>query len=133
MPDDVAAKMDWRAGEDKGRIWRIVPEKVSDVKPFVSPTTTEDLVKMLGDGNGWRRMLAQRLLVEGKRVDAEKSLRSAVRNSQFPVGGGLFFRTPINANDEQNRIVLFVAAIDRRHHATGRHRKALLIHRTGAA
>jgi putative membrane-bound dehydrogenase-like protein len=97
VPDDVAAKMDWRAGEDKGRIWRIVPEKVSDVKPFVSPTTTEDLVKMLGDGNGWRRMLAQRLLVEGKRVDAEKSLRSAVRNSQFPVGGGLFFRTPLHA------------------------------------
>jgi hypothetical protein len=51
VPDDVAAKMDWRAGEDKGRIWRIVPEKAPDVKPFVPPTTTEDLVTMLSDGN----------------------------------------------------------------------------------
>ena len=97
VPDDVAAKMDWRAGEDKGRIWRIVPEKAPDVKPFVPPTTTEDLVKMLGDGNGWRRMLAQRLLVEGKRVDAEKTLRSSVRNSAVLTGGSLFKRGPLHS------------------------------------
>jgi hypothetical protein len=30
VPDDVAAKMDWRAGEDKGRIWRIVPEQAEE-------------------------------------------------------------------------------------------------------
>lgn len=75
VPDDVAAKMDWRAGEDKGRIWRIVPEKASDVKPFLPPKTTEDLVNMLSDGNGWRRMLAQRLLVEGKATEAAAKLR----------------------------------------------------------
>ncbi len=74
VPDDVAAKMDWRAGEDKGRIWRIVPETAPEVKPFVPPTTTEDLVKMLSDGNGWRRMLAQRRLVEGQRKDAGPEL-----------------------------------------------------------
>ena len=78
VPDDVAAKMDWRAGEDRGRIWRIVAEKAPEVKPFVPPATTEELVAMLSDGNGWRRMLAQRLLVEGKRVDAEKTLRSMI-------------------------------------------------------
>ena len=97
VPDDVAAKMDWRAGEDRGRIWRIVPEQAPAVKPFVTPTTTEELVAMLGDGNGWRRMLAQRLLVEGKRVDAEKALRSAVRNSTVPSGGSLFRRAPLHS------------------------------------
>jgi putative membrane-bound dehydrogenase-like protein len=97
VPDDVAAKMDWRAGEDKGRIWRIVPEKVSDVKPFVTPTTTEDLVTMLGDKNGWRRMLAQRLLMEGKRLDAEKPLRANVRNASVLTGGSLFHRAPLHS------------------------------------
>ncbi len=75
VPDDVAAKMDWRAGEDKGRIWRIVWEKAEEPKPFVSPKSTDDLVAMLSDGNGWRRLLAQRLLVEGKLEDAAKKLR----------------------------------------------------------
>lgn len=84
VPDDVAAKMDWRAGEDKGRIWRIVAEKAPDVKPFVPPTTTEELVKMLSDGNGWRRMLAQRLLVEGKQADAAAKLR-ALLPSDVPI------------------------------------------------
>jgi putative membrane-bound dehydrogenase-like protein len=89
VPDDVAAKMDWRAGEDKGRIWRIVAEKAPEVQPFVPPTTTEDLVNMLSDGNGWRRMLAQRLLVEGKRVDAEKALKLAVPHG-LPISMGTY-------------------------------------------
>ncbi len=97
VPDDVAAKMDWRAGEDKGRIWRIVPEKVSDVKPFVPPQTTEDLVYMLGDKNGWRRMLAQRLLVEGKRGDSEQALRSAVRTSPISSGGSWLKSGPLHS------------------------------------
>lgn len=97
VPDDVAAKMDWRAGEDRGRIWRIVAEKAPEVKPFVPPTTSEDLVTMLGDGNGWRRMLAQRLLVEGKRTDAEKSLRAEVRNAAQPSGGSLFRKSPLHS------------------------------------
>ena len=33
-PDDVAAKMDWRAGEDRGRIWRIVPDAKKSVEKF---------------------------------------------------------------------------------------------------
>ncbi|MEZ6059207.1 MAG: c-type cytochrome [Planctomycetaceae bacterium] len=28
LPPDIAARIDWRAGEDKGRIWRIVPTDV---------------------------------------------------------------------------------------------------------
>jgi len=63
----------------------------------VPPMKTEDLVTMLGDSNGWRRMLAQRLLVEGKRVDAEKALRSAVRSSPIPSGGLLFKSGPLHS------------------------------------
>jgi putative membrane-bound dehydrogenase-like protein len=80
VPDDVAAKMDWRAGEDKGRIWRIVWEKAEEPKPFVSPKSTDDLVAMLSDGNGWRRMLAQRRLVEEQRKNAGPELVKLLPN-----------------------------------------------------
>ena len=68
VPDDVAAKMDWRAGEDRGRVWRIVREDAAAVMPFSPPVFTDDLVKLLQDGNGWRRMLGQRLIVENHRL-----------------------------------------------------------------
>ncbi|MCA9012907.1 MAG: c-type cytochrome [Planctomycetaceae bacterium] len=80
VPDDVAAKMDWRAGEDRGRIWRISPETAPIVTGFVAPDTTADLVSLLQDGNGWRRMLGQRLIVEGHRTDAEAALRASLDN-----------------------------------------------------
>lgn len=99
VPDDVAAKMDWRAGEDKGRIWRIVWEKAEEPKPFVSPMSTDDLVAMLSDGNGWRRMLAQRLLVEGNHLSSEKQLRASVHSATLPSGGEFseFSRRPLHA------------------------------------
>lgn len=75
VPDDVAAKMDWRAGEDKGRIWRIVWEQAEEPKQFMPPKSTDEFIAMLKDQNGWRRLLAQRLLVEGKLTDAAQKLR----------------------------------------------------------
>ncbi|MFO0978516.1 MAG: PVC-type heme-binding CxxCH protein [Planctomycetaceae bacterium] len=79
VPDDVAAKMNWRAGEDRGRIWRVVaesvPADVEETKPFAEPKSNEELIAMLADRNGWRRLLAQRLLVERKRADAVQGLR----------------------------------------------------------
>ncbi|MBC8351807.1 MAG: HEAT repeat domain-containing protein [Planctomycetes bacterium] len=73
LPEEIAKRIDWRAGEDRGRIWRIVPE---DTEPhrFAPPETTADLVNMLSDANGWRRRLAQRLLVEQQSKNAELSL-----------------------------------------------------------
>jgi putative membrane-bound dehydrogenase-like protein len=63
VPDDVAAKMDWRAGEDRGRIWRITPLH-STSTAFRQPQSVADCVALLTDGNGWRRLLGQRLLLE---------------------------------------------------------------------
>ncbi len=80
VPDDVAAKMDWRAGEDRGRIWRVVPDSPTTVQTFQPPESTDDLVKLLLDSNGWCRMLGQRLILEQHRVDAESSLRAIVND-----------------------------------------------------
>ncbi len=81
LPEEIAKRLDWRAGDNRGRIWRIVPED-GQVKPqrFDPPKTTVDLVGMLADTNGWRRQLAQRLLVESQAKDAVPKLRELLRN-----------------------------------------------------
>ena len=50
--------------------------------PFSPPVFTDDLVKLLQDGNGWRRMLGQRLIVENHRVEAASELRTLLDNVQ---------------------------------------------------
>ena len=63
LPPEIAAKLDWRAGEDRGRIYRIVP-KGAKPKPFTPPESPDDMVKLLESPNGWKQYLGQRLLVE---------------------------------------------------------------------
>jgi putative membrane-bound dehydrogenase-like protein len=63
LPPEIAAKLDWRAGEDRGRIYRIVP-KDAKPKPFTPPETVDDIVKLLESSNGWKQYLGQRLLAE---------------------------------------------------------------------
>lgn len=63
LPPEIAAKMDWRAGDDRGRIYRIVPTGTK-LRPYNAPKTADDLVAMLQDDNAWARFTAQRLLVE---------------------------------------------------------------------
>ncbi len=63
LPPEIAAKIDWRAGEDRGRIYRIVPKGPAN-SSFTPPKTPENCVDLLADANGWRQFLGQRLLVE---------------------------------------------------------------------
>lgn len=54
-------------GNDMGRIWRIVYEgkPLNRKPPMLSKATMPTLLGHLGDKNGWTRLTAQRLLVEG--------------------------------------------------------------------
>lgn len=63
LPPEIAAKLDWRAGEDRGRIYRIVP-KGAKPETFTPPKTADDMVKLLESPNGWKQYLGQRLLSE---------------------------------------------------------------------
>lgn len=63
LPPEIAAKLDWRAGEDRGRIYRIIPAG-SKSETFIPPESHEDLLALLESPNGWRQYLGQRLLVE---------------------------------------------------------------------
>lgn len=76
IPDDIEAKIDVRAGQDQGRIYRIVPVagELRDV-PKLSEQTTSELVANLESPNGTLRDMTQRLLVERQEKRAIEPLR----------------------------------------------------------
>ncbi len=75
LPPEIAAKLDWRAGEDRGRIYRIIPQGATP-RPFDPPKSDQDAVDMIADTNGWRQFLGQRLLIEKQ----AKQVAPLVRN-----------------------------------------------------
>lgn len=67
IPDEIKKYVDLNNGNDRGRIYRIVPEKGAErigQKVALGQASTEELVKTLGHPNGWHRDTAQRLLYE---------------------------------------------------------------------
>ncbi len=67
IPDPVEQRMNVRAGDDKGRIYRIIPrEGLKPVRPNLSSSSGEALVAALEHSNKWWRDTAQRILVERK-------------------------------------------------------------------
>lgn len=67
IPDDLVADMDFKAGSNHGRIYRIVPENAGAYKkvtPNLRNATSAQLVDMLTHQNRWWRLQAQRLLLE---------------------------------------------------------------------
>ena len=74
FPPEIAAKLEWRAGDDKGRIYRIVPTGAHP-RSFQPPRSLADEVALLNDANGWRQFLGQRLLIENQSHDAAPLIR----------------------------------------------------------
>ncbi len=66
MPPELQKRPDLELGNDKGRIWRILPEKTErqSERPKLAGMPTEELVRVLDHSNAWYRVTAQRLLVE---------------------------------------------------------------------
>jgi putative membrane-bound dehydrogenase-like protein len=67
IPDEIKKFIDLNNGNDRGRIYRIVPDKGAErigQKVALGKASTEELVKTLGHSNGWHRDTAQRLLFE---------------------------------------------------------------------
>ena len=74
-------------GRGLGRIWRIVPEgapRANFRNVALARGSTDELVRQLGDRNGWVRDTAQRLLVEQRDPAAAAKLRAAAIDSTRP-------------------------------------------------
>lgn len=64
IPKKTLAGQDVRAGQDRGRIYRLLPKGAPKTRDLPGRATSAELVAMLGSPNQWTRLTAHRLLHE---------------------------------------------------------------------
>ena len=89
-PDYIPAKIketaNLRAGDDRGRIFRITPKGgLPPVKDFARAFRSTELVALLGNPNPWWRLTAQRLIVERNLRNLVPELRKLAKESEIPL------------------------------------------------
>ncbi|HAV62678.1 MAG TPA: hypothetical protein DCY13_09960 [Verrucomicrobiales bacterium] len=89
-PDYIPRKMletlDVRAGDRQGRIYRLIPTSgVRQNQSPISQMTPTELVEELASPNQWRRMTAQRLIVEQNHLIASVPLQQVVKRHVNPL------------------------------------------------
>lgn len=85
IPKATQEQIDLRAGEDKGRIWRVTPTDRAP-RPFrrLDNLNNDELVAALDTPNGWQRDMAQQLLVWRGATDAADALARLYQTSARP-------------------------------------------------
>lgn len=86
LPPAIKKHVDLTSGRDRGRIWRLIPTGFRQPKlEKLGGKTTEQLVALLEDPNGWHRDTAARLIYQrqDKRQVVVNSLEKLVDNSEF--------------------------------------------------
>lgn len=87
IPDPIEKKLDVRAGDDKGRIYRVLPrEGLPKRRINLANASIEYLMHTLDDPNIWQRQTAQRLLIERKNRAATGMLTGFLSASQSAQG-----------------------------------------------
>jgi putative membrane-bound dehydrogenase-like protein len=90
IPDDIKAHLDLQSGDDRGRIYRLVPPGARKVGPTKSAKlgglSSVGLVRQLESPNAWNRETAQRLLVERHDLTAVGPLEQVARESKSALG-----------------------------------------------
>ncbi len=68
IPDALKTDLDFYAGDDRGRIYRVLPKtsvpRETPRETDLGGASTYELVQLLSDANAWWRLTAQRLLLE---------------------------------------------------------------------
>ncbi|MCE9527297.1 MAG: c-type cytochrome [Planctomycetales bacterium] len=87
LPPAIKKYVDLTSGRDRGRIWRIVPENFIQPKlEKLGNKTTEQLVALLEDPNGWHRDTAARLIYQRQDQKAVLPLVKLATKSASPLG-----------------------------------------------
>lgn len=87
ITDDLKADMDFYAGDDKGRIYRILPTEGATLprtQLSLLDGAPQDLVSLLAHPNRWYRLQAQRLIVERQETSIIPQLKEMVRRHAQP-------------------------------------------------
>ncbi len=87
VPPSVKKHLDLTSGNDRGRVYRIVPEGFARPKlPRLGEMSTVELVGLLEHPNGWHRTTASRLLYERRDRWATGPLEKLAAGSNSPLG-----------------------------------------------
>jgi putative heme-binding domain-containing protein len=87
IPDDIKSHLDLQSGDDRGRIYRLVPpgnQKLKSAK--LGGLGSVELVRQLESTNAWNRETAQRLLVERNARTGVGPLEQLVHDSKSSLG-----------------------------------------------
>jgi len=86
IPTGWQAKINLYAGNDRGRIFRVVrKDKKRSPVPDLTKFSTAELVAQLGSDNGWQRDIAQELLVQRNDAASIALLNSTAANDPSPL------------------------------------------------
>jgi putative membrane-bound dehydrogenase-like protein len=106
IPDDIKAGLDFRSGEDRGRIYRLAhPGFRRRPTPKLSRATTDQLIALLEHRNAWHRDTALRLIFERQDRSAIGPLRAMLRDWRTdPLGrlGALWSLDGLNALEDDD-------------------------------
>ena len=90
IPDEIKRHLDLNSGNDRGRIYRLVPtgNNASQKRTAIdlSKATNEQLVQALENPNGWHRDCASRVLYERNEPASIPLLDSFIRKTGNPLG-----------------------------------------------
>jgi putative membrane-bound dehydrogenase-like protein len=126
IPKEWQAKLDLRAGHDKGRIFRVYPVgKKPRTIPRLDKMTTAQLVAALDSPSGWQRDTAQRLLVAKKDKAAVPLLEKLARESERPLARLHALCTLEGIGAAETALVM--TALNDKHPAVRRHALRLIV------
>lgn len=87
IPQEWQNKLDLRAGSDKGRIYRVYPEKSPPrAMPHLEKLGSDALVAALESSSGWERDMAQQLLIWQGGTKAVGQLERMIARGKNPRG-----------------------------------------------
>ncbi len=87
LPEQLKKHLDLNSGNDRGRIYRVVPEDFKQPKKVrLGEASIKELVKALQSPNGWHRDTAARLIYERQDKAAVPLLTAVVEKSKSSLG-----------------------------------------------
>lgn len=90
VPEELKRRPDQRWGDERGRIWRIVPRQARAAAPpggrqtWPADCSPAELVALLEHANAWQRETAQRLLLERSAALPVEALQALARSGRSP-------------------------------------------------
>ncbi len=108
-------------GKEHGRIWRLLPKNQTHAPtPNFANLSTQELVSQLNEPFRWRRLTAQRLLIERADREAVKPLQALLRAPETNRNAailGLYTLRMLGGLDERSLTI----ALKHHHHSVRRH------------